>query len=406
MKKGLSLLLAVLLLGLTACQRAAPPAADNAPGQSVGEDVGAAASDAAADADGTSGDSAANGAGSAANDPVADGAAGANTSSSVNSESAPAPDPYYDPEARVLPWQPEEGPPLPDAETYFATEQVWACDDEILGRNDPGPPLAYSCCTREELPLYLLEAPADDPDTQLWFIDRSRPVDWMTGKTERPLWPLTSTTARDCAYDQNFVYAFTEDGTRLLQIDWLGKQERTLYTDADGGLRQAWRRDAMLFFTASAGQGKVGMYRLYLPDGSVKLLCDQLPLERPEGPPWLPMYLLGTERLCWEEETPAFAALRQAEKVPLPYMEVPLEYIQLANAHPDICPVQCFYHNALTGETLRAQRDCRSWFRETPHIETYYTLDGTPFYTVEIDYTDDDREIIHRWWEHHPDWTG
>ena len=89
-----------------------------------------------------------------------------------------------------------------------------------------------------------------------------------------------------------YCAAVSEDQSTLWKLPYAeGAAPEALYTDAYHRLSQPAYFENCLFFMAGVDENTDGIYRLYLPDGTVDLMLDDLPRARRDG-----QYVYGTVR--------------------------------------------------------------------------------------------------------------
>ncbi|HIT34190.1 MAG TPA: hypothetical protein IAC31_06145 [Candidatus Faecousia intestinigallinarum] len=76
-----------------------------------------------------------------------------------------------------------------------------------------------------------------------------------------------------------FAVAIVEDGTKFIKLGYNGEEPELLYTVPDGRIKERMLEvyQECVFFIASVDEEHDGIYRLYVPDGTVDLLVDNLP---------------------------------------------------------------------------------------------------------------------------------
>ena len=142
----------------------------------------------------------------------------------------------------------------------------------------------------------------------------------------------------------SYCVAVSEDRGTLLRLSYTeGVEPVTLYTDPHGRISSPKVYDQCLFFVAGVDETTNGIYRYYLPDGTVDLLVKDLPTAAD---------FLATdepERRHQYEDVLEFLLYQGNGKYSVHY----------------------YYENFLTGETLEAYGYMRRLF------DDYYYPDGT-----------------------------
>ena len=176
--------------------------------------------------------------------------------------------------------EPATEPPTEPAEpydTYFATEIP--CPIEFSSGD------AYLAFT----------APDAGPDEFAWLVQdyHVRQFNWKAEDLGRPV--LTSTGCQEYRLlsedtvaeitnaTSNYCVAVSEDRGTLLRLSYTeGVEPVTLYTDPYGHISSPEVYDQCLFFVAGVDETTKGIYRYYLPDGTVDLLVKDLPVAEDE----------------------------------------------------------------------------------------------------------------------------
>ena len=202
----------------------------------------------------------------------------------------------------------------------------------------------------------------------------------------------------------NYCVAVSEDRGTLLRISYTeGVEPVTLYTDPHGRISSPKVYDQCLFFVAGVDETTNGIYRYYLPDGTVDLLVKDLPATK-DGDnirfqivsnvtlAWTVMEKPTLQDMedYWETEFQAFGGkTAHAFFSEVIGKDLPTAADFLATDEPerrhqyedvlefllyqgnDKYSVHYYYENFLTGETLEAYGYMRRLF------DDYYYPDGT-----------------------------
>lgn len=297
--------------------------------------------------------------------------------------------------------EPATEPPTEPAEpydTYFATEIP--CPIESSSGD------AYLALT----------APDAGPDEFAWLVQdyHVRQFNWKAEDLGRPV--LTSTGCQEYRLlsedtvaeitnaTSNYCVAVSEDRGTLLRLSYTeGVEPVTLYTDPYGRISSPKVYDQCLFFVAGMDETTNGIYRYYLPDGTVDLLVKDLPAAE-DGDNirfqivsnvTLAWTVMGKPTLqdmedYWETEFQAFGGkTAHAFFSEVIGKDLPTAADFLATDEPerrhqyedvlefllyqgnDKYSVHYYYENFLTGETLEAYGYMRRLF------DDYYYPDGT-----------------------------
>ena len=202
----------------------------------------------------------------------------------------------------------------------------------------------------------------------------------------------------------NYCVAVSEDRGTLLRISYTeGVEPVPMYTDPHGRISSPKVYDQCLFFVAGVGETTNGIYRYYLPDGTVDLLVKDLPATK-DGDnirfqivsnvtlAWTVMEKPTLQDMedYWETEFQAFGGkTAHAFFSEVIGKDLPTAADFLATDEPerrhqyedvleillyqgnDKYSVHYYYENFLTGETLEAYGYMRRLF------DDYYYPDGT-----------------------------
>lgn len=274
------------------------------------------------------------------------------------------------PDSAMLPWAKVEEA-VPAAEEYFSEVHPfdYAAILEAQSRYVPEP---YAVFTRVDLALGGYDA------AELALVDTGE------GVTVRP---LSDTPVRElCGLDRDWVYAVTEDSTQIIRVDYLGQIEEVVFTDLTGCLSNVLLYQHTLYFIAGTEKGTLGIYRLYLPDGSQTILYDQIPADSVG----LQLTPVSSEEMEWCVENPEFTALAEAhlqERMDSMEMDEPTARGSL-ELDFQIPGQAVYYYNARTGQLKEARRNVI--------YNTYdlYTPDGEHFFNTVTDGGN--------WWESAP----
>ena len=171
--------------------------------------------------------------------------------------------------------EPATEPPTEPAEpydTYFATEIP--CRIDTSGS------------------WYSLDykTPQAGPDEFAWLVQNFhvRQFNWKAEDLGRPVLTFTgcqeyrllseNTVAEITNATLSYCVAVSEDRGTLLRLSYTeGVEPVTLYTDPYGRISSPKVYDQCLFFVAGMDETTNGIYRYYLPDGTVDLLVKDLP---------------------------------------------------------------------------------------------------------------------------------
>ena len=200
------------------------------------------------------------------------------------------------------------------------------------------------------------ETPQAGPDEFAWLVQNFhvRQFNWKAEDLGRPVLTFTgcqeyrllseNTVAEITNATLSYCVAVSEDRGALLRLSYTeGVEPVTLYTDPHGRISSPKVYDQCLFFVAGVGETTNGIYRYYLPDGTVDLLVKDLPA--------------AADFLATDEPE----RRHQYEDV--------LEFLLYQGN--DKYSVHYYYENFLTGETLEAYGYVRRLF------DDYYYPDGT-----------------------------
>lgn len=135
------------------------------------------------------------------------------------------------------------GAVLVDARSQYADTDVFVCDENRL-------PI-YPQLSEENIGQVVLE--------------KSGEITVLSSEKFLP---------RVLSFDDSSVLAVTENRQYLLRIPFDGSEPQVIYEDPYLKLEQAECFDKCIFFSAGASAEAMGIYRLYMPDGTLDLIAD------------------------------------------------------------------------------------------------------------------------------------